>query len=77
MNHSEYDHFAMNMNIFMNMVEVKLMLEKIADIESRSNSDRTPLSLAADGGHEAVVKCCLSWLLPWNLIWQNTAFMGC
>jgi ankyrin repeat protein len=38
---------------------VKLLLEKGADVESKSNNGRTPLSWAAKNGHEAVVKLLL------------------
>ena len=38
---------------------VKLLLEKGADVESKSSSSRTPLSWAAENGHEAVVKLLL------------------
>jgi ankyrin repeat protein len=36
---------------------VKLLLEKGADVESKGRGDgRTPLSWAAENGHEAVIK---------------------
>ena len=38
---------------------VKLLLEKGADIESKDDYGRTPLSWAAEGGHKAVVKLLL------------------
>jgi ankyrin repeat protein len=38
---------------------VKLLLEKGADVVSKSRSGRTPLSLAAERGHGAVVKLLL------------------
>jgi ankyrin repeat protein len=39
---------------------VKLLLEKGADVESKDRYDgRTPLSWAANNGHEAVVKLLL------------------
>ena len=38
---------------------VKLLLEKGADVECKSNDGRTPLWWAAEKGHEAVVKLLL------------------
>jgi ankyrin repeat protein len=35
---------------------VKLLVEKGAELESKSSSGRTPLSWASEKGHEAVVK---------------------
>ena len=38
---------------------VKLLLEKGAELETKDNDGRTPLSWAAEKGHEAVVKLLL------------------
>jgi len=38
---------------------VKLLLEKGAELESKSNNGQTPLSWATERGHEAVVKLLL------------------
>ena len=38
---------------------MKLLLEKGADVESKSRDGRTPLSWAAESGHEAAVKLLL------------------
>ena len=38
---------------------MKLLLEKGAELETKDNSGRTPLSYAAEKGHEAVVKLLL------------------
>jgi hypothetical protein len=38
---------------------VKLLLEKGADVESKDKDGRTPLSWAAENGHEAIVKLLL------------------
>jgi ankyrin repeat protein len=38
---------------------VQLLLEKGADLESKSNNGRTPLSWAAEEGHEAIVQLLL------------------
>ena len=38
---------------------VKLLLEKGAELETKYNNGRTPLSWAARNGHEAVVKLLL------------------
>ena len=38
---------------------MKLLLEKGADVESKSNIGQTPLLLAAWNGHKAVVKLLL------------------
>jgi ankyrin repeat protein len=38
---------------------VKLLLDKGANVEYNSRDDRTPLSWAAENGHEAVVKLLL------------------
>jgi len=35
---------------------VKLLVDKGAELDSKSNNGRTPLLLAAGEGHEAVVK---------------------
>jgi ankyrin repeat protein len=35
---------------------VKLLLEKGAELETKDNYGQTPLSCAAEKGHEAVVK---------------------
>jgi hypothetical protein len=40
-------------------VVVKLLLEKGAELESKDNDGRTPLSWAAKNGHKAVVKLLL------------------
>jgi ankyrin repeat protein len=39
---------------------VKLLLEKGADLESKNTFSQTPLSLATENGHEAVVKLLLA-----------------
>ena len=39
---------------------MKLLLEKGAELESKDNYGRAPLSLAAEKGHEAVVKLLTS-----------------
>jgi ankyrin repeat protein len=36
-----------------------LLLEKAVDVDPKDNSGRTPLSWAAENGHEAVVKLLL------------------
>lgn len=38
---------------------MRLLLEKGADFETRGKDGRTPLSYAAEKGHEAVVKLLL------------------
>jgi len=38
---------------------VELLLEKGAKLETKSNSGQTPLSYAAEKGHEAVLKLLL------------------
>ena len=38
---------------------VKLLLEKGAELKTKSNNGKTPLSYAAKNGHEAVVKLLL------------------
>ena len=38
---------------------MKLLLEKGADVESKDQYGQTPLSWAAENGHEAVVKLLL------------------
>ena len=35
---------------------MQLLLDEGADIESRDDSGQTPLSWAAEGGHEAIIK---------------------
>ena len=35
---------------------MKLLVEKGAELDSKDNDGQTPLSCAADSGHEAVVK---------------------
>jgi ankyrin repeat protein len=39
---------------------VKLLLEKGAELESKDGQGRTPLSWAAEKGHEAMVKLLTS-----------------
>ena len=38
---------------------MNLLLEKGAELDSKHDNDRTPLSWAADSGHEAVVNLLL------------------
>jgi ankyrin repeat protein len=40
---------------------LKLMLEKGAELESKDDYGRTPLSHAAENGHGAVVKLLMEW----------------
>jgi ankyrin repeat protein len=43
---------------------VKLLLEKGANVESKDDIGHTPLSWAAQNGHEAVVKLLLEKITP-------------
>ena len=60
---------------------MKLLLDKNADIESKSDSGQTPLSWAAEKGHEAVVKLLLDKNADVELLrttmWPDTALIGC
>ena len=58
---------------------VKLLLEKGADVESKSSNGRTPLSWAAENGHEAVVKLLLEKgadVESKDRVWPDAAVVG-
>ena len=59
---------------------MKLLLEKGAELESKDKDGRTPLSRAAENGHEAVVKLLLekgAELESKDNIWSDAAIVGC
>ena len=60
---------------------MKLLLEKGAELETKDNDyGRTPLSWAAEKGHEAVVKLLLekgAELEAKTRLWSDAAVMGC
>ena len=59
---------------------MKLLLEKGADLESKDDYGQTPLSWAAENGHEAVVKLLLEKgadLESKDRLWSDAAVVGC
>lgn len=64
--HSNYsqrfpkDIRGLHLAVYFGVVAViKLLLEKRADVDVKDENERTPLSYAAENGHEAVVKLLL------------------
>ena len=58
---------------------VKLLLEKGADLDSKDNNGRTPLSWAARNGHDALVKLLFEEgadLDPKDTLWLDAATRG-